>query len=116
MPEDTGHFDEGRWVAGPPGITEPHAETTSGASQPAGSLDEEIEQRVHEVAGQVSLAISGVFHLVKDLVTTEQGHQHLEKRVAEAGTALENLMNDIAREAEAALKGDPGDGDKNERK
>lgn len=75
-----------------------------------------MEARVHEVASHVSSAISGMFFLARDLVGTEQGHRHLEKKIHEAGNVLEGVLKDIAQEAEKAFGGNSGDEGKNTRK
>jgi hypothetical protein len=75
-----------------------------------------MEIRVNEVKAQVASAVGGVFTLARDLFGTEEGHRHLEKRINDAGTALEGAIMDIAREAEAIIQGKIHSDGKKERK
>lgn len=105
MSVNSGHFEDGRWVAGP-------ARETEGAS----GAPDGMEVRVNEVKARVASAVGGVFSLARDLFGTEQGHRHLEKRINDAGTALEGAIMDIAREAESIIQGKTHSDGKKERK
>jgi len=92
MEEKRGRFVQGAWVEEKAGQAEEREEVKT----------EPIDQRIDHVSAMVTKSLSEVIGLVRDLVTTPEGHAHIEKQVNEAVSQIERAISDV-------LKPEPGE-------
>ena len=85
MADEKGHFEDGRWVQ----------DAESSAAKPeTGAFD----QRFSEATKSVIASINDVMNVTHDLVTTEEGKQYIEKRVADTQVQIQKSFDDIIRQ------------------
>jgi len=77
MADKEGHFEGGRWVWNP----EPDAAM--------------FEQRFAEAKKSVLASINDVMNVTRDLVTTEEGKQYIDGKVADTHAHIHKSFNDI---------------------
>ncbi len=122
MSEENGYFEGGRWVEGTPKeekaagaqtADEPSAETGTtqeipvqdGPNAEQGEPDPAvIEQKLSEASASVAKAINDVIGLAHGVITTDEGHRYVEKTVKDAGTTLQNGINDVFARVQETLK------------
>ncbi len=92
MEEKHGRFVQGAWVEASAEQVEQREEVNA----------EPIDQRIDQVSAMVTKSLSQVIGLVRDLVTTPEGHAHIEKQVNEAVSQVERAISDV-------LKPEPGE-------
>ncbi|HUT38984.1 MAG TPA: hypothetical protein VMW77_06775 [Methanoregula sp.] len=90
MTEEKGHFEKGRWVA----ESEPSATKTNGNV---------IEKRFSEATKSVISSIDDVMKVTRDLVTTEEGKQYIEKTIKDTQTQIQKSFDDILSRAKNEL-------------
>lgn len=124
MSEENGRFEGGRWVEGAPeeektagaqAADEPSADAEAGTTQEIPVQDEPnaeqgepdpavIEQKIGEASASVAKAINDVIGLAHGVITTDEGHRYVEKTVKDAGTILQNGINDVFARVQETLK------------
>jgi hypothetical protein len=133
MSEENGYFEKGCWVVGTPedknagaqSATEPAADAANDTKQeipvhegpdPAeGEPDPVvIEQKIGEASASVAKAINDVIGLAHGVITTDEGHRYVEKTVKDAGTTLQNGINEVFARVQETLKRKQQNGDKPE--
>ena len=90
MTAEKGHFEKGRWVAD----SEPSATHTNGNA---------IEKRFSEATKSVISSIDDVMKVTRDLVTTEEGKQYIEKTIKDTQTQIQKSFDDIYSRAKNEL-------------
>jgi len=86
MGESGGHFDKGRWV-------EDAAPEPSSADQ-----KEDPETRIRSAAGQIGRGIDELLAAGSDLIGTQEGRQHLGKKLDQITGDVLQVCDDIRRE------------------
>jgi len=82
MTEKKGHFEQGRWVV----------ESEPSVTQPGGNV---FEKRFSDATKSVISSIDDVMKVTRDLVTTEEGKQHIEKTIKDTQTQIQKSFDDI---------------------
>jgi len=101
MTEKKGHFEKGRWV---------EDEEIAGNSAPGQAADEktgnidEFDEKIIELKSSISKNLTDLFGVGKALITTEEGREHLSKKVKRAEEKIDKTIEDIADGFEKALK------------
>jgi len=102
MSENEGHFEKGRWVEGEPPQPE---EPEPSAEEPQKGADvPEAERLIGEASRSVHRAIDDVIRAGRHLFGTQEGREHIEKRVRKAGDDLEQVIDDVAETARQTLE------------
>jgi hypothetical protein len=86
MPEKKGRFEQGRWVEEPIPAAPAASET-------------QIEERISGVSSSVMSAIDNVVTVTRDLVTTNEGKQYIEKTLKDTRTHIQKSFDDILTRA-----------------
>lgn len=95
MDEKDGRFVHGEW------IKDETAQEDAGGERPQGVP---IDQRITQVSALVNTSFHQVLALARDLVTTPEGHAHIEKQVQQASSQIENALTEILKSGEEILK------------
>ena len=82
MTEKKGHFEKGRWVL----------ESEPPVTQTGGNV---IEKRFSEATKSVISSIDDVMKVTRDLVTTEEGKQYIEKTINDTQTQIQKSFEEI---------------------
>ena len=90
MTEKPGHFEQGRWVV----------EMESPAPQSNGNV---IDKRLSEATKSVISSIDDVMSVARDLVTTEEGKQYIEKTFHETQMQIQKSFDEIISRAKNEL-------------
>ena len=86
MGESGGHFDKGRWVE-------------DAASEPSSEDNQEdLEIRLRSAAGQIGRGIDELLAAGSDLIGTQEGRQHLGKKLDQITGDVLQVCDDIRRE------------------
>ncbi len=86
MGESGGHFDKGRWVED--AAPEPSSEDNQ----------EDLEIRLRSAAGQIGRGIDELLAAGSDLIGTQEGRQHLGKKLDQITGDVLQVCDDIRRE------------------
>ncbi|WP_321508149.1 hypothetical protein [uncultured Methanoregula sp.] len=91
MTEKPGHFEQGRWVTDkePP------------APQPAG---DEMDKRLGSATKAVISSIDDVMNVARDLVTTDEGKQYIEKTLSDTQAQIQKSFDEIIGRAKEELE------------
>ncbi|OPX72774.1 MAG: hypothetical protein A4E38_00403 [Methanoregulaceae archaeon PtaB.Bin108] len=95
MDAKDGRFVNGEWIEN---NTAPEDE---GGKRPQGVP---IDQRITQVSALVNTSFHQVLALARDLVTTPEGHAHIEKQIQQASSEIENALTEILKSGEEILK------------
>lgn len=90
MTDTKGHFEQGRWVV----EKEPAANQTGG---------EVIEQRLSEATKSVISSVDDVLSVTRDLVTTPEGKQYIEKTIRDTEMQIQKSFDAIIRRVKDEL-------------
>jgi hypothetical protein len=90
MTENKGHFEQGRWVV----------ESEPTATQTDGNI---IDKRFLEATKSVISSIDDVMKVTRDLVTTEEGKQYIEKTIKDSQTQIQKSFDEIISRAKDEL-------------
>jgi hypothetical protein len=90
MTEKKGHFEQGRWVE----------EIESPAPPTEGNV---IDTRFSEATKSVISSIDNVMKVTRDLVTTEEGKQYIEKSVKDTQTQIQRSFDELIGHLKAEL-------------
>ncbi|MDD1699422.1 MAG: hypothetical protein LUQ04_01370 [Methanoregula sp.] len=90
MTDEKGHFEKGQWVV----ESEPSATKTDGNA---------IDKRFSEATKSVISSIDDVMKVTRDLVTTEEGKQYIEKTIKDTQTQIQKSFDDIFSRAKNEL-------------
>lgn len=95
MDEKDGKFVHGEWIEDDSTQKEVQDETPKGIP---------IDQRVDQVSTMVSTSLHQVLSLARDLITTPEGHAHIEKQIQQASSQVESALNEIMKSGKEILK------------
>jgi predicted transcriptional regulator len=82
MTEKKGHFEKGRWVV----------ESEPAVTQTGGNV---IDKRFSDATKSVISSINDVMKVTRDLVTTEEGKQYIEKTIKDTQTQIQKSFDEI---------------------
>ena len=82
MTEKKGHFEKGLWVV----------EIEPPVTQTAGN---DIEKRFSEATKAVISSVDDVMKVTRDLVTTEEGKQYIDKTIKDTQTQIQKSFDQI---------------------
>jgi hypothetical protein len=89
MTEKPGHFEKGVWIEDQP---------------PAPTRDQDaIDRRLAEATRGVISSIDTVMTVTRDLVTTEEGRQYIEKSFTDTRSQIQQSLDAFIRQARADL-------------
>jgi len=91
MGADRGHFDKGRWVSDPADADGPSS------SEPQDDM-EAMEARLRNAAGQIGRGIDELLSAGSDLIGTQEGRQHLGRKLDRISGDLMSACEEIRRE------------------
>ena len=94
MTEQKGHFEQGRWVA----ENEPVA--TPAATPADGNV---IDKRFSEATKSVISSVDDVMKVTRDLVTTEEGKQYIEKTIKDTQSQIQKSFDEIIGQIKSEL-------------
>jgi signal transduction histidine kinase len=97
MSEKEGRFEKGRWVEGEPAPAEEPATEEPKAAPEAERLLDEASQSVHR-------AVDDVIRAGRHLFGTQEGREHIEKKIRKAGDDLEKVVDDAVDTARQTLE------------
>lgn len=95
MEEKDGKFVHGEWIEDDSTGKEAQGERAQGIP---------IDQRIDQVSTMVSTSFHQMLSLARDLVTTPEGHAHIEKQIQQASSQIECALNEILKSGEEILK------------
>lgn len=95
MEEKDGKFVHGEWIEDDTTGNEAHDEKAQAVP---------LDQRIDQVSTMVSTSFHQMLSLAKDLVTTPEGHAHIEKQIQQASSQIEGALNEILKSGEELLK------------
>lgn len=106
MEEKHGKFINGAWID----VEQPQeqAPAAPGTKQPA------MDQRIGEVSAMVSTSFHQLIALARDLITTPEGHAHIEKQIQQASSQVEKALNEILKSGDEKEEGGPDQGKRKE--
>lgn len=90
MTEKPGHFEQGRWVVDP----EPPA-----PQQAADTID----KRLSEATRAVRSSVDSMMNVTRDLITTDEGKQYIEKTIQDTQKDLQRSFDEIISRIKAEL-------------
>jgi hypothetical protein len=83
MSGNKGHYEKGQWVV----------ESDPPVTQPADG--NEIDKRLAEATRSVIASVDDVMNVTRDLVTTEEGKQYIEKTIRETEMQIQKSFDEI---------------------
>jgi hypothetical protein len=97
MTEKKGHFEQGRWV-----------EEIEPSAAPAGG--NVIDKRLTDATKSILSSIDDMINVTRDLVTTEEGKQYIEKTMKDTHSHVQKSFEGILSRVKTELekKGKPG--------
>jgi hypothetical protein len=100
MSEKEGRFEKGRWVEGEtPPAEEPATEEPKTAPEAP-----EAERLLDEASQSVHRAVDDVIRVGRHLFGTQEGREHIEKKIRKAGDDLEKVVDDAVENARQTLE------------
>jgi hypothetical protein len=102
MSENEGHFEKGRWVEGE--SPQPEEQEPAREAPKTGTDTPETERLLDEASRSVHRAIDDVIRAGRHLFGTQEGRDHIEKKVRKAGDDLEKVIDDVAEAARETLE------------
>lgn len=92
MEEKRGRFVQGAWVE---------------EDRPQGEVQGEkpIDQRIEQVSANVTTSLHQVLALARDLITTPDGHAHIERQIHHASSRVEDALSEIIKSGEEKMTG-----------
>ncbi|MBN1167880.1 MAG: hypothetical protein JXA44_12245 [Methanospirillaceae archaeon] len=100
MADTTGHFRNGRWVEETDAEEEP---VLSHDPAPENTAGDDMEIRIQAAKESVSHALQDVLDISRDIITTKEGHKHVEKTIEKTGSLFEKLISDVVSYTEKTL-------------
>jgi hypothetical protein len=90
MTGNVGHFEKGRWVEeSGPVVTEKN--------------EIRIDSRISEATKSVISAMDDAAKVTRDLITTEEGKQYIEKTMKDTRTQIQKAFDEIVSRAKEEL-------------
>jgi hypothetical protein len=90
MTETKGHFEQGRWVA----------ESEPAVIPADGNV---IDKRFSEATKSVISSVDDVMKVTRDLVTTPEGKQYIEKTIKDTQTHIQKSFDEIISQVKKEL-------------
>lgn len=97
MEERRGKFVQGAWIEE---AQEPEER----------NREDPLDQRIEQVSTLVSTSLHQVIALARDLITTPDGHAHIEKQIHKASSHVEKALSEIMKSGEESVTGKAGAG------
>jgi hypothetical protein len=95
MTGEGGYFEKGRWVDEP-------SQPETGDSE-AESPQPDIDNRIRDATQSVVTGVSDLLRLGHDLIATEEGRDHLDKKIGKSVRKLEEVCDELSQEAESLI-------------
>jgi hypothetical protein len=83
MTGNKGHYEKGQWVVESDPLVTPPADGN------------EIDKRFSEATKSVIASVDDVMKVTRDLVTTEEGKQYIEKTIKNTQTQIQKSFDEI---------------------
>ncbi len=93
MTDKPGHFEQGRWVI----------DATPSAPPPVHKGADAIDKRLFEATRGVRSSVDTMMNVTRDLLTTDEGKQYLEKTIQDTQKDLQRSFDDIISRIKAGL-------------
>jgi hypothetical protein len=90
-----GHFENGVWV---------EEKIADEPSKEGAAKAEEMEKKIDQVSTDFSRVMGNIVGLARDLITTEDGHKVIQKKIDEAGKNIDAAIKDMVKEARKSVK------------
>jgi CRISPR/Cas system-associated exonuclease Cas4 (RecB family) len=90
-----GHFENGVWV---------EEKIPDEPSKEGGAKAEEMEKKLDQVSADFSRVMGNIVGLARDLITTEDGHKVIQKKIDDAGKNIDAAIKDMVKEAKKSVK------------
>ncbi len=90
-----GHFENGVWV---------EEKIPDEPSKEGAVKAEEMEKKIDQVATDFSRVMGNIVGLARDLITTEDGHKVIQKKIDEAGKNIDGAIKEMVKEAKKSVK------------
>jgi CRISPR/Cas system-associated exonuclease Cas4 (RecB family) len=90
-----GHFENGVWV---------EEKIPDEPSKEGGVKAEEMEKKIGQVSADFSRVMGNIVGLARDLITTEDGHKVIQKKIDDAGKNIDAAIKDMVKEAKKSVK------------
>jgi heme oxygenase len=90
MTDEKGHFEQGRWVV----------ETPDPVPQ---SNENVIDKRLSDATRSVAASIDDMVKVTRDLITTEEGKQYIDRTMKELQAEFQKSLEQIVRRAKDEL-------------
>ena len=90
-----GHFENGVWVEEKIPDEPPKQNTVKAA---------EMEKKIEQVSADFSKVMGNIVSLAHDLITTEDGHKVIQKKIDDAGKNIDAAIKDMVKEAKKSVK------------
>jgi hypothetical protein len=90
-----GHFENGVWV---------EEKIPDEPSKEGGAKAEEMEKKIGQVSADFSRVMGNIVGLAHDLITTEDGHKVIQKKIDDAGKNIDAAIKDMIKEAKKSVK------------
>jgi len=90
MKGTNGHFEQGRWVEDPEPVPR--------------DADIRIDTRISTATTEVIAAIDDVASVTRDLVTSEEGRQHIEKTLKDTTVQVRRSFEEILIRAKSEIE------------
>jgi CRISPR/Cas system-associated exonuclease Cas4 (RecB family) len=90
-----GHFENGVWI---------EEKIPDEPSKESGAKAAEMEKKIDQVSADFSRVMGNIVNLARDLITTEDGHKVIQKKIDDAGKNIDAAMKDIVKEAKKSVK------------
>ncbi len=100
MADTTGHFRNGRWIEETDAVEEPALSEEKAEENKAG---DDITIRIQAAKESVSHALQDVLDISRDIITTKEGHKHVEKTIEKTGSLIDKLISDVVSFTEKSL-------------
>jgi len=97
MEDKQGKFIQGAWIDDKQDSEKVHGKEPKGTP---------IDQRIDQVSGMVNTSFHQVLALARDLISTPEGHAHIERQIQQASSQIENALSEILKSGEKKENGD----------
>lgn len=91
MTEKKGHFEQGRWVE----------ESEPVASPAEGNV---IDKRFSDATKSVVTSVDDVMKVTRDLVTTDEGKQYIEKTIKDTQKQIQKSFDEIINRVKSEVE------------
>jgi heme oxygenase len=93
MTDKPGHFEQGRWIV----------DSAPPAPQPVQPGADAIDKRLSDATRAVRSSVDTMMNVTRDLITTGEGKQYIEKTVQDTQKDLQRSFDEIISRIKAGL-------------